>query len=144
LSPALEKFHVTVSLPPDLPLLEFDAVLIERVLCNLLDNAVKYSADGRAIRIAAEYYGADVHVAVEDHGPGIPIGMEKSIFEKFARIQPESVQPGVGLGLSICRTIVEAHHGHLWMENRPEGGSCFVFSLPVGSPPAVEELADES
>lgn len=144
LSPALEKFHVIVSLPPDLPLLEFDAVLIERVLCNLVDNAVKHGADGRTIRIAAERQGTDVHVVVEDDGPGIPAGMEETIFQKFVRAQPESVQPGVGLGLSICRTIVEAHHGRLRAESRPEGGARFVFSLPIGSPPAVEGLADES
>lgn len=144
LSPALEKFDVTVSLPPDLPLLEFDAVLIERVLCNLLDNAVKHAAEGRVIRVAAERHGADVRVVVEDDGPGIPAGMEETIFQKFSRAQPESVQPGVGLGLSICRTIVEAHQGRLRAENRPEGGARFIFLLPIGSPPAVEGLADES
>ena len=144
LAPALQPLHVTVALPPALPLLDIDAVLIERVLCNLLDNAAKYAAPGHGIHISAECHGADVHVVVIDDGPGIPAGTEEAIFQKFTRGQPESVQPGAGLGLAICRTIVEAHHGRIWAENRPEGGARFVFSLPVGAPPAVEGLADES
>lgn len=140
--PALDKYHLTVAVPPELPLLEFDAVLIERVLCNLLDNAVKYAADGQTIHIAAERQGDSVHIAVEDSGPGLPIGMEETIFQKFVRVQPESAQSGVGLGLSICRTIVEAHHGRIWGENRPEGGARFVFSLSVGSPPVIDGIGE--
>jgi two-component system sensor histidine kinase KdpD len=141
LSPQQLKCRVTVAVPPDLPLLEFDAVLIERVLCNLLDNARKYAAGGRAIHICARHLGDAVQIAVEDRGPGVPAGMEELIFEKFTRARPQHARPGTGLGLAICRTVVEAHRGRIWAENRQGGGARFVFSLPAGTPPAVEELA---
>lgn len=141
LSPGQAHCQVTVSVPPGLPLLEFDAVLIERVLCNLLDNARKYAAAGRAIHVEARREGDAVHIAVADRGPGIPPGMEELIFEKFARARPQQARPGTGLGLAICRTVVEAHQGRIWAENRQGGGARFVFSLPVGTPPAIEEPA---
>ncbi|HYD60257.1 MAG TPA: ATP-binding protein [Noviherbaspirillum sp.] len=136
LSQTLAGRRIDVALPPAMPLLEFDAVLMERVLCNLLDNAAKHAPDGGTIRIAAAVDGKEARIAVEDDGPGIPRGMEEQIFVKFARGTAESARPGVGLGLSICRTIVEAHGGRIWAENRPEGGARFVFTLPLGIPPA--------
>lgn len=138
LAPAAAPCRITVSVPPDLPLLEFDAVLIERVLCNLLDNARKYAAEGGAIHIAARRLGERVEIAVEDRGPGIPPGMEELIFEQFARGRPKLALPGAGLGLAICRSVVEAHHGRIWAENRAQGGARFVLSLPVGAPPPME------
>ncbi len=130
--------EVRVRLADDLPLLELDAVMIERVLCNLLDNAAKYAPDG-AIAIEAELRGSRVEVAISDAGPGLAPGTEDEVFGLFERGRHEGTGTGVGLGLAICRIIVEAHGGRIRAENRPAGGARFVFELPVGNPPAVEE-----
>jgi two-component system sensor histidine kinase KdpD len=139
LGSALDAHPVRVALPADLPLLEFDAVLIERVLCNLLENAAKYAQTGTAIEISASQLGDQVEIRVCDHGPGFPAGNLNVLFEMFARGQTESGKPGTGLGLAICRAIVEAHGGTISAENRPEGGACVFFTLPKGVPPIMEE-----
>jgi two-component system, OmpR family, sensor histidine kinase KdpD len=141
------RHPIQVRLPPDLPLLNFDAVLIERVLANLLENAAKYTPAGAAIAIGATpVHGTQesVEVWVADEGPGLPPGREELIFEKFERGRKESATPGVGLGLAICRAIVAAHGGTIRGETRPQGGARFVFTLPRGEPPAMSALADES
>ena len=132
---------VSVRLAADLPLLAFDAVLIERVFCNLLENAAKYSADGTAIEISARRIDANVEVAVCDRGHGIPAGQAEHIFEMFVRGTRESATPGVGLGLAICRAIVEAHGGSITAASRPSYGACFLFTLPTGTPPVIEAEA---
>jgi len=134
----LAKHHLKVHLAPDLPLLEFDAVLMERVLFNILENAQKYTPPGSAIEIGATLKNEQIEIAVDDNGPGLPAGMEEEIFQKFTRGQKESTTPGVGLGLAICRAIIEAHHGRIWAEKSPLGGARFVFSLPLGIPPVVD------
>jgi two-component system sensor histidine kinase KdpD len=138
LSQTLADRRIEITLPSTLPLLDFDAVLMERVFCNLLDNAAKYTTAGGLVRIAAERSRDDVSVSVEDNGPGVPVGMEEAIFAKFTRGESETSRAGVGLGLSICRTIIEAHGGRIRAANRCEGGARFVFTLPVGTPPADE------
>jgi two-component system sensor histidine kinase KdpD len=139
---ALDPKRVQVSLPEDLPLLHIDAVLIERVLCNLLENAVKYTPPGSPIEIAARAASEQVRVTVDDHGPGLPHGREEAIFQMFERGRKESATPGVGLGLAICRAIVEAHGGTIRGENRPLGGARFVFELPRGVPPPLDDLEE--
>jgi two-component system, OmpR family, sensor histidine kinase KdpD len=135
--------RVEVDLPEDLPLLELDSVLVERVLCNLLENAAKYTPHGSEIRVGAAPGGRDaIDIWVEDNGPGLPSGKEEEIFKKFERGHKESPTPGVGLGLAICRAIVQAHSGTMRAENRRDGGARFVFSLPRGNPPVVD-TADE-
>jgi two-component system sensor histidine kinase KdpD len=139
---ALARHPVTVDLPPDLPLVELDATLIERVLYNLLENAAKYTPDGTHIGIAAEVAGGNLLVTVSDEGPGIPAGAQELIFEKFTRGAHESSTPGVGLGLAISRAIVDAHHGAIHAANGPSGGARFSFTLPLGNAPrAPEELS---
>jgi two-component system sensor histidine kinase KdpD len=133
----LTRHRVETALDPDLPLVEFDAALIERVLYNLLENAGKYTPDGTLIRLAAAVSGDNLHVTISDNGPGLPKGQEESIFEKFTRGARESTTPGVGLGLAISRAIVEAHGGRIWAENNPGGGARFCFTLPLGTPPAT-------
>lgn len=129
---------VRVHLPADLPLLAFDAVLMERVFCNLLENAAKYADGGASIEISARRLDAMVEVAVCDSGPGMPAGRTQEIFEMFVRGSRESATPGVGLGLAICRAIVESHGGCISASNRPRGGACVTFTLPVGDPPGIE------
>ena len=136
---ALAQHRVTVSLPPDLPLVELDATLIERVLYNLVENAAKYTPDESTITISAEVTAGNLLVTVSDNGPGIPKGQEELIFEKFTRGSRESSTPGVGLGLAISRAIVDAHRGRIWAANGPSGGARFSFTLPLGTPPATPE-----
>lgn len=134
---ALEKHNVVIDLPHDLPLIEFDAVLIDRVLCNLLDNAAKYSPVGHSIFISARKQQDNIWVSVADEGLGLPENLESQIFEKFTRGEKESSMAGVGLGLSICKSIIEAHQGKIWASNRLPQGSIFTFSLPLGTPPSL-------
>jgi two-component system sensor histidine kinase KdpD len=138
----LGQHTVEVKLPADLPLLEFDTVLIERVLCNLLENAAKYTPAGSRIVIAATTKNEIAEISVEDNGPGLPPGEEEEIFRKFTRGQKESAIPGVGLGLAICKAVVEAHRGKIWAEPRDGGGARFVFTLPLGNPPSLEGIDD--
>jgi len=136
---ALTGHAVRVRRGGDLPLVEFDAVLIERVLCNLLENAAKYSPPGKDIGIELALQGDFLAVSVVDRGPGFPGEAGDSIFEMFVRGEHESTRAGVGLGLAICRAIVEAHDGSIEAMNRPEGGGCVRFLLPLGTPPALDE-----
>jgi two-component system sensor histidine kinase KdpD len=138
LSSQLGRHPVHVALAPGLPLVRLDAVMIERVLANLLENAAKYTAAGTPLEIAAVATGGSITVSVSDRGAGIPPGQEERIFEKFQRLADESAQSGAGLGLAICRAIVEAHGGHIAARNRPGGGAVFSFSLPLSPPPLVE------
>lgn len=138
LDSVLAGCSVTVTLPATLPLLEFDAVLLERVFCNLLDNAAKHG--GTAVCISARVRGDQVEVAVDDDGPGMAAGSEVAIFEKFTRGDAAATRPGVGLGLAICKAIIEAHGGTIGAENRSEGGARFVFTLPLGAPPSDDNL----
>lgn len=131
---------IRVDLPDGLPLLHLDAVLIERVLVNLLENASKYTPAGSAILLFARSRSDTVLLTLDDHGPGLPKGREERVFEKFERGQRESALPGVGLGLAICRAIVEAHGGTIEGHNREAGGvvqgARFVITLPRGKPPS--------
>ena len=140
----LARHRVSVNLPDDLPLLQFDAVLIERVLSNLLENAAKYTPPGSMIGIGATLGARDYEdISVEDDGPGLPVGKEEEIFKKFERGQKESSTTGVGLGLAICRAIVEAHGGTIRAENRRGSGARFVFFLPRGNPPSLDAAEED-
>lgn len=136
---ALAEHPLKVMLDKDLPLLEFDAVLIERVLCNLLENAAKYAPAQTPIELRAKQTDSVVEVAVLDRGPGFPSHRRDELFDMFVRGQSESGKPGTGLGLAICKAIVEAHGGTIAADNRPEGGAQVRFTLPVGNPPSIEE-----
>jgi two-component system sensor histidine kinase KdpD len=135
LGTGLQEHAVKVTLPPDLPMLEFDAVLMERVFCNLLENAAKYTPPGSPIDITATVRDGEVTVTVADRGPGIPVGDEQKIFEKFYRAPQGNSAGGIGLGLTICRGIVAAHGGRIWAERRPGGGAALRFTLPQEESP---------
>ncbi|KQV45120.1 DUF4118 domain-containing protein [Massilia sp. Root335] len=140
---ALANHEVVTEVPANLPLVQYDAVLIERVLSNLLENAGKYTPAGSTITVSARQRGTWLDVVVADNGPGLPPGQEEAVFEKFARGERESAKPGVGLGLAICRAIVSAHGGTIRAANRPQGGAEFTFTLPLGTPPAMPMLDAE-
>ena len=133
--------RITTALAADLPLVCFDAVLIERVLCNLLENAVKYTPAQAQIRIHAQTVDTFLSVDVSDDGPGIAEGQHELIFDKFTRGERESAKPGVGLGLSICRAIIEAHGGTIRAIPNT-GGAVFRFTLPLGTPPALPDFEE--
>ena len=135
----LKQHRIIVRLARDLPLVRFDAMLIERVLVNLLENASKYTPPGSTVILSAEVIADRLSVSVADDGPGLPVGREEAVFQKFTRGERESATPGVGLGLAICRAIVEAHEGRITASNRPGGGAIFTFTLPLGTPPAALE-----
>jgi two-component system sensor histidine kinase KdpD len=136
LGPRLTGRPVVARVPPDLPLVPIDGVLIEQVLINLLDNTLRYTPAGSPITILATATEQAVTVEVADRGPGLPRGDEQRVFEKFYR--GEVGNRGTGLGLAIARGIVEAHGGRIWAQNVPEGGVAFLFTLPItGTPPAA-------
>jgi two-component system sensor histidine kinase KdpD len=140
----LSAHPVAIKLPMGLPLVHVDAVMIEQVLENLLENAIKYTPDGTSIEIGAEASAQQVAFWVADRGAGLPAGKEDMLFEKFYRGAKEGAQSGVGLGLTICRAIVEAHGGTIRAENRPEGGAVFRFIIPVtAEPPEIASEAEQ-
>lgn len=144
LKSALEQHPIKVSLAPDLPLVQFDDVLLERVLCNLLENAAKYSPAGLSIEVLGFVQGEYACITVQDHGPGFPADRQEAIFRMFVRGEEESSTPGVGLGLAICRAIVEAHGGTIQASNADQGGACITLCLPLGVPPVVEPETESS
>ncbi|MEK7413920.1 MAG: ATP-binding protein, partial [Planctomycetota bacterium] len=133
---ALTHHPVKVLLQPDMPLLKFDAVLMERVLCNLLENAAKYAPPSSIITISARIEDDKAAMSVRDSGPGFPPDKLDKVFELFERGDTESSVPGMGLGLSICRSIIEAHGGKIYASNRD--GACVTFTLPLGDPPVIK------
>jgi two-component system sensor histidine kinase KdpD len=138
----LEGRTVHTNLPEGLCLVRLDAVLIEQVLLNLLENACKYTPAGTSIDISAERSVHTLKVTVADRGQGIPEGEEEKLFDKFYRLDREGSQSGVGLGLSICKAIVVAHGGLIGANNRPGGGAEFYFVLPMDE--ALPELEAEA
>jgi two-component system sensor histidine kinase KdpD len=119
---------IRVSMAPELPLLSVDPVLFQQVFVNLLENALKYTPPGSEIEIEGGARGDGVTIEVKDRGPGIPPGDEARVFEKFYRGAHPAVA-GAGLGLAICKGIVEAHGGTIEAENRAGGGALFRIVL---------------
>ena len=126
----LRNHPIQMNLPPDLPPAMIDGLLIQQVFTNLLDNAAKFADPGTPIELNAYQKANDLVIEVLDRGPGIPAGQEEKLFEKFYRVEGQS-RAGTGIGLSICRGIIELHHGTIIAENRPGGGAVFRFTLPL-------------
>ncbi len=139
LSYLLDKHPLQIDIPADL-LLYCDSLLIERVLTNLLENAVKYTASQTKLGIKATVEEDQIHVEVWDEGAGIPTEQLQLIFNKFSRAVKESAIPGVGLGLAICSAIIHLHEGKIWAENNKKGGASFHFVLPLKSLPNIDEI----
>lgn len=140
----LDAHPVELDIAPDLPPVLMDAVQIELVLTNLLENAQKFAPVGTPISIQARQCGPEVCISVADRGSGIPPDALERIFDKFYRVAgPERGPSGTGLGLSICKGIVEAHGGRIWAENRQNGGTSISFTLPalLSLPPTTTDPA---
>jgi len=141
LSDELANREVKVHIHNEVPLVPFDPLLIEQVLTNLIDNAIKYTPTDSPISLTAQMDNGSIIVEVADRGPGILVGEEEHIFEKFVR--GSAAGGGIGLGLTICRAIVNAHGGRIWAENRDGGGAIFRFTLPISEHPPVVETDEE-
>lgn len=132
MEPAFDRNGLKLEIAPDIPALMMDSLLIEHVLINLMENAIRYSPPAGLIEIVACEEGRSLRVEVLDHGPGIPAGDEKLVFEKFYhKGTGYNRNGGVGLGLSICNAIIRLHNGLIWAENRRDGGAKFIFTLPL-------------
>ena len=126
-SQTLEK-----DIPQDLPPIYGDEELLRQVIVNLLDNAVKYTPTKGKISISILHRTSQkIQVNVCDNGPGIPKEKRDCIFEGYFRLRRDQEKEGYGLGLSVCRQVIQAHYGQIWVDGSPEGGSCFHFTLPV-------------
>ncbi len=138
----LAKHQISVSLPPDLPLAHVDELLIARVLSNLLENAVRYTPAESHIEITGRLFDAEasqpqMELVVSDDGAGLPVGMEEKIFERFTRGQAESSTTGIGLGLTLCREMIQAHGGTIHAESNVPHGARFVIRLPQETAPSM-------
>src|SRR5215218_2643334 len=145
LAPRSRSHPLTIMVEPDLPLLHFDYVQIAQVLVNLIENALKHTADGTPIDVAARQVPGAVEISVHDDGSGIPREHQLRLFDRFYRVYPSTAAPGAGIGLSISKGLVEAHGGSIWVESEPGSGTTFRFTLPLpppapaqSRPPAVE------
>jgi two-component system sensor histidine kinase KdpD len=138
LAALLAARKLEVQVPPDLPLVCFDSVLLERVVCNLLENAAKYSPDGACIRLTAATRQDMLEVTVCNEGAGFPADRLDQVFDLFTRGERETSVTGTGLGLAICRAIITAHGGTIEAANR-SGGACLRFTLPLGTPPGISD-----
>ncbi len=136
--------RLEADVPPDLPLVSMDVNRIRQVLDNLIDNALKYATDAKGFTVSARRREGELVFCVADHGPGIPAGELQTIFDRMYRIK-ERQRPavhGLGLGLSICKGLVEAHGGRIWAESQPGEGSQFYFTLPLGAQEANVDVAE--
>lgn len=124
--------EMVLDVPEGLPLVPADKVRVELVLQNLLNNAVKYSVEGTMVRISAKNTGKALTVSVIDQGKGIALEDQAKLFQSFERLaETSTTKPGLGLGLLVCRRLVEAHGGEIWVESEPNKGSTFSFTLPL-------------
>lgn len=143
---SLLKHPVKVDVPADLPLVRADGILLQQVLLNLIENAAKFSPAEQPIEVSAKVRDNQLLVTVSDHGPGLVLGEEKRIFEKFHRSEQTGGRPGAGLGLTVCRGIIELHGGEIWAENVAGYGARFLFTLPIAPSPEMrveDEIASD-
>lgn len=138
----LSAHRVCIKVPDDMPMLRLDAVLMERVLVNLLENAAKYTPAGTTITLSAAHDDDGLSLTVSDNGPGFQTARPEALLRKFERGARESATPGVGLGLALCHAIVAAHGGQLRAEAADGGGARFVMHFAHSAPPEVPAETD--
>ena len=144
MQPLLRDRTVQTDLPEDLPPVELDYLQIDQVLTNLLENAVRYTPPESPIEVSAHVKGEEMVISVADRGPGIPAVDLERIFDKFYRVLGTQRTTGSGLGLAVCKGLVEAHGGCIWAENRAGGGAVFRFTLPRAKTEPVAKTEDEN
>ena len=127
----LSSFVLNVDIPKNMGMVNVDAILVEQVLQNLLENAVRFSKPRSEIFLRAKQDNDFVTLEICDQGPGIPEGSERDVFDKFFTLSQGDRPKGAGLGLAICQAIISEHGGKIWARNMPEGGACFTFTLPI-------------
>ena len=134
MQPLFQGREVRTDLPDDLPPVELDYLQIDQVLTNLLENALRYTPPGSPIDISVQLCDDSVMVSIADRGPGVPPADIERVFDKFYRVlnsEKSARTTGSGLGLAVSRGLIEAHGGHIWVENRQGGGAIFRFTLPL-------------
>lgn len=137
----LGEREVKTDVSSGLPLVPADSVLVQQLLVNLLENAIKYTPENSPIDITAVEQDDNVVISVGDHGPGISSENKAKVFQKFFRAGKQT-GPGAGLGLAIASGIAEAHGGRLWIEDNTDGGALFRFTLPIGDKAPVEPVEE--
>jgi NtrC-family two-component system sensor histidine kinase KinB len=126
----MQAVDLVSEIPGELPRVRADANKITWVLTNLVSNALRYVGKGGRIALRARKIGPNVHLSVQDNGPGIPQAYQSKIFQKFVQVKGREAG-GTGLGLAICKEIVRAHAGAIWVDSSPDTGSTFTFTLPI-------------
>ena len=148
MQPLLQDRVVVTNVPEDLPPVELDYMMIDQVVTNLLENALRYTPASSPIEITASTTATELFLSVADRGPGIPSSDLERIFDKFYRVMDRargtSVVGGTGVGLSVCRGLVEAHGGRIWAANRQGGGAIFRFTLPLQRTEHILPKTEES
>jgi two-component system sensor histidine kinase KdpD len=132
----LQKHKLQIHIPAGLPLVMADFALIEQVVINLLENAVKYSPPDGEIFMSVQQRDKELLFSLINAGSTIPVKERKDVFDKFYRLHVSKNRAGIGLGLSICKGIIEAHKGKIWVESSGQNKNCFIFSLPVPVQPS--------
>jgi two-component system sensor histidine kinase KdpD len=132
LQPLLQGRPVDLSIAESLPPVSLDYLMIDQVVTNLLENAVKYTPPGTPIDLRVERVDDRIRVSIADHGPGIPPNTREMVFDKFYRLETRGQIKGSGLGLAVSKGLVEGHDGQIRVEETPGGGATFVFELPWG------------
>jgi two-component system sensor histidine kinase KdpD len=147
LAPRMTAFRLRFDWPTDLPLVKADYVQIDRVVTNLLENALRFAPPDSTIDVTACAEARTITVAVTNQGPAIPERVRSHLFDKFYRVfEDRAPDMGTGLGLSICKGIIEAHGGRIWMESpvTDNAGARFVFTLPISpDSPSLNSPGDE-
>lgn len=139
----LEGRRVDIDVSPDLPMIAIDALLIEQLLVNLIENSARHAPSWSPIEVAAHQVGDNIRLQVADRGPGIPRGQHERVFEKFHRVGNSSRSGGAGLGLAICKAIAQLHGGRIWVEDRDGGGALFQVEIPIGEDVVEDEPLPE-
>jgi two-component system sensor histidine kinase KdpD len=136
--------RVDLAIGDDLPPISLDYLMIDQVITNVLENAVKYTPPGTPLDVRVERVGDRIRVAVADHGPGIPANKRSTVFDKFYRLERRGQIHGSGLGLAVSKGLVEGHGGRIWVDETPGGGATFLFELPLGEGVTPSSSADET